>query len=357
MKISFLLPGMPWRPVGGFRVIYEYANNLVRRGYDVTVIHPSRMGNIAYPGSIINRIKKDFGYSYCKLFDPGVNWLPVDKRVNFLYVKEPVSERIPDSDVVFATAWQTVEYVVNYPEAKGRKFYLVMDFDPWLAPREKLELTWKLPLKKIAISNWMADKVRDYGGEDVTAVPLGIDHKRFCIINEICNREKTVLMMYSIAKYKDLDTGLKALQICRDKYPDFKVNFFGPINKRPNSLPEWITYLGTISDKELVDVYNRSGIFVSSSIAEGFAFPPAEAMACGCAVVSTDCGGNRDYAVDMVNSLISSPSEPAALAENILKLLKDDDLRVNLAQTGNKDIKEFTWEKSTDLLEQEITRK
>ncbi|MCI2424439.1 hypothetical protein LM599_00135 [Candidatus Acetothermia bacterium] len=40
------------------------------------------------------------------------------------------------------------------------------------------------------------------------------------------------------------------------------------------------------------------------------------------------------------------------MAKNLLCVLEDDDLRIRLAKAGNEKIKEFTWERSTDLLEQ-----
>src|SRR5579885_3571237 len=43
MRITFLMPCYCWVPSGGFRVVYEYANQLVARGHRVTVIHPRRL--------------------------------------------------------------------------------------------------------------------------------------------------------------------------------------------------------------------------------------------------------------------------------------------------------------------------
>lgn len=45
MKICFVLPAYPWKPNGGFRTVYEHANQLVARGRDVTVMHARRLTN------------------------------------------------------------------------------------------------------------------------------------------------------------------------------------------------------------------------------------------------------------------------------------------------------------------------
>jgi hypothetical protein len=49
MNVHFVLPTDGTVPVGGYKVVYEYANGLVRRGHDVTVTHtfylqPSQVG-------------------------------------------------------------------------------------------------------------------------------------------------------------------------------------------------------------------------------------------------------------------------------------------------------------------------
>lgn len=162
-------------------------------------------------------------------------------------------------------------------------------------------------------------------------------------------------MMYSFySKYKAVDDGIQALKICKDKYPDLQVTIFG--NYRTPKIPSWVDYRYNVSDAELINIYNQSRIFICSSLAEGFAFPPAEAMACGCAVVSTDCGGNREYAIDGATALLSPPNDPGALAKNVINLLEDDDLRIKLAKAGHEYIQQFTWERSTNLLEQFIMK-
>ena len=356
MKINFVLPGLPWRPVGGFRVVYEYANNLVARGHEVCVIHPAFMKNVKTRLVLYSKMLKNIGYWYNILFSPEIRWQKVDRRVKILYVREPNSRVIPAADIVFATAWQTSEYVMDYPQSKGRKFYLVMDFDPWLAPKGKLKFTWNLPFRKIVISKWLKEKVIQYGGDNVVWISLGIAHERFRLIKDINKRPKTISMMYSIFSYKSSKDGIKALEICKSKHPDLKAVIFAPRLNRPEDIPDWINYSGGVPDEKVVDIYNNSSIFVSSSLKEGFCFPAAEAMACGCAVAITDSGGIRDYAIAGVNSLISRPGDSQALAENVLRLLEYDDFRICIAENGYKHIQSFTWKRSTDLLENEINR-
>lgn len=285
----------------------------------------------------------------------GLQWQPLEESVRILHVSEPTAQNVPDADVVFATAWQTAEYVVEYPQQKGRKFYIVMDFDPWIASKEVLEKTWNWPLRKITISSWLYDKVRAAGcpATEVTNIPIGINFDQFQILRGISDRPKRILMLYSASKSKGSDDGLKALQKCKEKHPDLDVVLFGPTSRfRPSGLPDWADYKGNIPQRKLTQLFNESRIYVCSSLAEGFALPPAEAMACGCAVVATDCGGIREFARDGVNILLSAPQDPNGLAKNILRLLDDDRLRVSLARYGREFIGRFSWSTAADSLEQ-----
>lgn len=358
MKITFVLPGYPWTPVGGFRVVYEYGNELVARGYEVTVVHPRFLRNIDLPPArnIYRELRRRAGHLRGLLVKSKVSWQPIDKRVDMLYVPEPIARHIPDADVVFATAWRTAEYVIEYPVAKGRKFYLVQDFEPYLGPKTRLENTWRKPFKKVAISYWLYEKVLQSGvpKRDVALIQNGIDLRRFRLIEDIDKRPKRIAMMYSRASYKAPEDGIEALEICKVKQPDLQAFCFGP-NPRPKSLPLWIEYGRNIREDELLRMYNRSMIYLCCSLAEGFALPPAEAMACGCAIVSTDCGGNKEYCEHGVTGLLSLPKDPEALAKNAIRLLEDDDLRIRLARAGYERIQQFTWERSVNLLEQFIT--
>ena len=79
---------------------------------------------------------------------------------------------------------------------------------------------------------------------------------------------------------------------------------------------------------------------------------PAEAMACGCAVVCTRIGGHLDYAVDGHSALLVEKENPGQLAEKILELIGDDDRRKEIAENGNRLIRqEFSWESSVNRLE------
>jgi glycosyltransferase involved in cell wall biosynthesis len=356
MKIIFVLPLYRESPIGGFKVVYEYANHLVRRGHEVTVIYPWQLRASAARRSLratlAGRRTSQSSLSVYLAKKPNINWTSIDDNVNLVKIPSLEARYMPNADAIFATGWQTAVYVNECPSDKGAKFYLVMDFAPWLGNKSVLEQTWRLPLKKIAISSWLAETVLQTGilKEDIRVIPIAIDHDRFRVTNDIVERPARVIMHHSAHAYKRSKLGVSALLKCKDVIPNLQATLFGPVRKRPARLPSWIEYYGGVSESQLVELYNAASICLCSSVAEGFALPPAEAMACGCAVATTDCGGNRDYAEHEKTALVSDPDDFASLVQNILRLLSDDELRVRIALAGRKRMMDFTWEKSVKML-------
>jgi glycosyltransferase involved in cell wall biosynthesis len=87
-------------------------------------------------------------------------------------------------------------------------------------------------------------------------------------------------------------------------------------------------------------------------MAEGWPLPPAEAMMSGCALAATDIGGHREYAVPGDTALLSPPSNPTALAANLIRLVEDDALRVRLARSGLAGVQRFTWTRAVGAFEE-----
>lgn len=82
--------------------------------------------------------------------------------------------------------------------------------------------------------------------------------------------------------------------------------------------------------------YAQTDIYVHATRFEGKSIALQEAMALGCPVIVSDCTGNRDVITDGKDGLLC-PFDPAALADCIERLLRDERLREELrAHTGAK---------------------
>jgi hypothetical protein len=88
-------------------------------------------------------------------------------------------------------------------------------FPSWIGDKRELEHKWRLPLKRIAISNWLAELVLNAGAseKDVAAIPIAIDHDRFHVVNSIRRRAKRGWHAQSIRAYKRSALGLCVIKM------------------------------------------------------------------------------------------------------------------------------------------------
>ena len=99
-------------------------------------------------------------------------------------------------------------------------------------------------------------------------------------------------MLSHTRDWKGTPDGLAAFELARQQHPTLKLTLFG-LTPAPADLPPGILYHLNPQQQLLRELYNHASIFLSPSWAEGFPLPPAEALQCGAALVSTDIDGNR----------------------------------------------------------------
>lgn len=95
---------------------------------------------------------------------------------------------------------------------------------------------------------------------------------------------------------------------------------------------------------KFVDVkpfYNRMDIFVLPSIYEGFGIVLLEAMATGVPVVATNVDGIKEVIIDMNNGILVPARNPKAIADAVIRIINDSDLRKKLIDEGFKRAKMY----------------
>lgn len=348
MKVTFVLPTYLNSPSGGFKIVYEYANRLSSIGHQVTVVHPR---NIEPQRGFTQTIKKHLWEYKLRLINrPLVSWFAVNSGVNLLLVADLRESKIPDSDVIFATACETAFSVAAYSAGKGKKFYLVQSYEIWNQPEDLVLASWKLPMHKIVISRHLSEIASGIGEQHRTSyIPIGIDFTDFKLLTPISERELRIGMLAHPNEAKGTRDGLQALEIVKRKHPQLQVVLFGT-EPRLEFIPEWIGYERQPAKDRLVELYNSCRIFLNPSWSEGWGLPAAEAMACGCALVSADNGGVSEFSVDGQSALIVPVKRPDLMADKILALLDDDQSRMRIALSGYQGIQKFTWERAVSSL-------
>jgi spore coat protein SA len=108
-----------------------------------------------------------------------------------------------------------------------------------------------------------------------------------------------------------------------------------------------------VPHNELPALYRNNDIFLfTSTWREPFGLTHLEAMASGTPVVSTRDGGHGEFLRHMENSLVFEKENAAELADRILSLVRDGELRKRLAVAGRHEVEEhFTMSRYVNDLE------
>lgn len=339
-------------------MVYEYANKLVTRGHQVTVVHPRHLKYLPSPVPLTPyfKLREVLIDGYSRFRKPSMRWQAVDKRVRVLFVPDSGPTHLPDGDAIFATSWHTVGSVLECPKSKGEKCYLIQGYEVFQGPKALVDATWRAPIHKVVIAKWLIGLGNELGCSDFTFIPNAVDHERYKLVRSLEERERRIAMLCSAVSIKGSMDGIEALKIAKAKYPDLKATFFSA-SRRLSSVPNWVEYYRNPPQEFIVnEIYNRAQIFLAPSWSEGSPLPPAEAACCGCALVTTDIPGFREYIEHGVTGLLSPPKDSVRLAENLCTLLENDKLRYRLATAANKAVMQYDWEQSTDLLERFLHR-
>jgi glycosyltransferase involved in cell wall biosynthesis len=131
------------------------------------------------------------------------------------------------------------------------------------------------------------------------------------------------------------------------------VKFIGITNEDISSLkiPSILTIYKPASDEDLVHFLQQSDIFVVTSHWEGFGLTGLEAMACGCALISTDNGGCNEYTKNGVNCILYEPQNINDLIKNITWLLGNKDLRQQLSKEGLITATKNSWQRTFENMQ------
>ncbi len=111
-----------------------------------------------------------------------------------------------------------------------------------------------------------------------------------------------------------------------------------------------VVFHGFVPRAELVDFYYSADVFAFAPVwDEGFGIPPVEAMAAGVPVVATRSGAIPEMVRDGHTGFLVGKNDPRALAQSILKLLHDDELREKMGRAGRSWVHEnFDWDKRAE---------
>jgi len=318
------------------RAILTYADRLAARGHAVTVVVPARTRWRA---------------AWRTLAGGGPDWIR-DFRARVAWVVAWDAAALPDGDVVLATAWQSAAVAAAAPARCGGKFYLVQHYESlYHGQAEAVDATYRLPLRKIVISTWLRDVMRERFGSAADVIVTPVDRELFHRVDVAVQPPRPrVLMLHHEYAWKGVGDGLEAVARARRAVPTLRLVGFGV--KRPRVPLPYDEFHENLPQPRLAALYSGSDIYLCPSWDEGLGMPPMEAMACGAALVTYDNGGCRDYARDGETALVARRRDIEDLAVKLERVASDEALRARLAAAGRAFVTTaFDWDGAVTRLE------
>jgi glycosyltransferase involved in cell wall biosynthesis len=206
--------------------------------------------------------------------------------------------------------------------------------------------------RMLTISNFLCERARDHGCEAELVRP-GLDRSIFYPGTPPGERKPVVAMMTHTIDWKATEDGLSALARVRAAVPDVELRLFGVLE------PDFpATFLGRPSRAQVAELLREAAVLVLPSWEEGLGLPGIEALACGAALAMTDTKGGRDYALDGETALVTPPCRPDLLADSVIRLLRDRELRNRLVQRGRAHVLATypPWSEAATALRDAIAR-
>ena len=320
MKVAFAYPSTG-QATGGEVVLYEFAAALSRRGIPVEFIH----------GPAAEQVVR------------AVDELPAVARqadVRHHFPADLHDASLPETDVIFTHIG---------PPRLGLPVTVIQGYR--MLSEEWEAAAFRVPGLKVCVASWLCEVGETYGvpAERFVHVPPGIDHAVFRA-RPLEGRSLDVSILHHPFREKGWPTGKATLEILAERRPDISCAVFSRRDPRP--LPPGVRFIDSPDHAELSEhVYGQTRVFVQSSRNEGFGLTALEAMACGAALVTTDCGGSRDYGLPGRTADVVPVEDPEALAAAVIALLDDEPRRLSYAVAGAEHARTFDWDTSAAKLE------
>ncbi len=159
---------------------------------------------------------------------------------------------------------------------------------------------------------------------------------------------KKVIAVGKQSYQKGYDRLLKSWQKVHAKNPEWQLEIYGRFDASEGleQLTKSLQIENSVyffePQKNIIDHYLQSSIYVMSSRFEGFGMVLIEAMACGIPCVSFDCPfGPSDIITNEVDGFLVENGNTNALAQKLSLLIEDTELRLKMGQHAKENVKRF----------------
>ncbi len=245
-------------------------------------------------------------------------------------------------------------------------FVSIWGYDVDVFPNKSFihKIMLKYVLKKartiFATSKYLIKVTKKYTTKKVIETSFGIDLKKFYPI-KIDHSEFNLVIAKQLRMNYGFETILKAMNLLVDKIPELRLMIAGSSEEKfvieellnELNLTKRVKFLGRISQREIVQLYAKADIAVYPSLKfESFGVSVLEAQACGVPVIVSDVGGLPEVIRDEETGYIIKSGDYHELAEKILYLYENKDIRIKMHDATRKFVRSFyQWQENAEVME------
>ncbi|RKY81512.1 glycosyltransferase family 4 protein [candidate division KSB1 bacterium] len=192
-------------------------------------------------------------------------------------------------------------------------------------------------------------------------IPFGVDLHRFKSEKQHEVRDEIVAgIVKNLEPVYGYETLIKAFSIVVRSNPNIKLliigkgSLEGKLKKQCKALniEKNVEFAGYISNKNVPEYLNKMDMFILPSLQETFGVSAVEASACGLPVIASDVCGLPEVVINNKTGLLVKKGDPEALAEAIIKLADDRELRRKMGKAGRYFIKKnYKWDDNAEEMD------
>jgi phosphatidylinositol alpha-mannosyltransferase len=307
---------------------------------DNVVVTTSKVIPIPYAGS-----KARIPYS------PAVYWRVKralqEEHFDIIHAHEPMTLPVPLIALIHSRAvnvgtfhaYRYPNHVYNYGKRVFQPFF------------DKLD-------GRIAVSEAARDAVAHYFGGEYAVIPNGIDVDRFGgdhvrPLAQYSDGRLNILFVGRLEPRKGFRYLLRAFPYVKEHYPRARLIVVGAYRKkeiaphlqyaRERHLTG-VKFVGHVSDEELPRYYRSCHVYCAPSTGfESFGIVLLEAMAAGKPTVASNIPGYRDLLEDGKEGLLTEPKNERALADALVRVLKDPEMQRTMGANGRVKARRYAW--------------
>ncbi|MCF7861896.1 glycosyltransferase family 4 protein [Candidatus Woesearchaeota archaeon] len=345
MKIVHICPF--FHPViGGMeRLVYETAKNQIALGHDVSVFTSdlSRRSRIDIKEEIIDGIKirrfntlfkiGEFASFFPSVFG-AINKSGADIFHYYSY-RHPLNFGVffSNKPSILTALWP------QYPKGLRNKVVdMSIPIFDWMFAKTILNRFDSI----IALSETEASWLHKLGAKKTKVIPCGLNEEAYQKTGKIISNQ-----IFSIGRIHP-SKGFNQIVKIAPKFPNLNFIIAGK-GKKPVNSPTNVKFIGQITDKEKTKYMRSADIYLNTSLHESFGIVVAEAMACGCAILSSDAGALPETLNG--SGILYMSGNIESLTTQLNRLVYDEQLKKQIRIKARAQAEEYRWSKVIKQIE------